>query len=83
MEKINKWVFKPHLLIVILAISLFLNVYGLKWGLPDRWSPDEHVARTLRMIGEKKITSSGDFGHPNFYKVILAGYMSPFLAFLP
>lgn len=41
MEKINKLVFKPYLLIIILAISLFLNVYGLKWGLSDRWFAKE------------------------------------------
>ncbi|MBN3038350.1 MAG: glycosyltransferase family 39 protein [Candidatus Omnitrophica bacterium] len=69
---------KLNPIIFILAISLFLNLFGIGWGLPDRWHPDEHVAQTLQMIGERKIV---DFYHPPFYKIVLAGYMVPFLAY--
>lgn len=35
---------KSHwLLIIILAVNFSLNVWGIDWGLPERWHPDEVV----------------------------------------
>lgn len=40
-----------RLLWSILALSLFLNVWGITWGLPERWHPDELTQRAENMVG--------------------------------
>lgn len=70
------------LLILILVIKFFLNLYGLSWGLPDRWNIDESVAETLRMIADLRYYSPEDLGHPTFYKYVLGLFLGIYLAFL-
>ena len=69
-------------LIIILCINLFLSVYGINWGLPNRWCVDEQVANTLRLISSKSIFTVVDIGHPTFYNLILAIFILPYLLFL-
>ena len=59
----------------ILAFILFLyftlTVYGITWGLPDRWNVDEQVAKTLRLIHSKSPLTLVDETHPQFYNFIV------------
>ncbi len=66
----------------ILLIKFLFNVYGINWGLPDRWNIDEQVAAVLRMIAEKAYYSTVDLWHPTFYKLTLAIFIAPYLAYL-
>lgn len=38
-------------LLGILALSLLLNVWGIGWGVPERWHPDEVTQRAENMVG--------------------------------
>jgi hypothetical protein len=44
-----KWI-----LLIILAINFALNIWGIEWGLPERWHPDELMdkAENMYAIGE-------------------------------
>ncbi|MBI2371640.1 MAG: glycosyltransferase family 39 protein [Deltaproteobacteria bacterium] len=64
-----------------MGVSLALNVYGIWWGLPDRWNVDEDVARALRVIGERSIISR-DLIHPPLYKFFLAAILAPYFLLL-
>ncbi|MEW6008505.1 MAG: glycosyltransferase family 39 protein [Candidatus Omnitrophota bacterium] len=79
LRKLNK---QGYILILILMLNLFLNVYGINWGLPNRWNVDEQVATSLRMLHEKSIVTSDDFGHPTFYYFFLILVLSLFIIFL-
>ena len=61
--------------ILILLAAFLLNAYGSHWGLPYRLNPDEHVARTLRMIKNRSpnlyLEEKGKIGHPTFYNMVL------------
>ncbi len=70
------------ILLSILAVSLFLNIFGIAWGLPDRWNPDEQIAKYLRIASELSIISSDDIFHPTFYAWILIPVMLPYVVFL-
>lgn len=70
------------LLFLILSLSLALNAYGLKWGLPSRWCVDEPVAGALGMIAEKSILPKGDFFHPTFHYFLLIALFLPTLFLL-
>jgi hypothetical protein len=41
----------PPALPVILLISFGLNTWGITWGLPERWHPDELTQRAENMVG--------------------------------
>lgn len=75
MKKIN------FLLIIILIINFWLNAFGIRWGLPDRWNVDQKVTESLRMISSGSIISS-DYYHPPFYLYILSASFVPYLSFL-
>lgn len=71
------------ILIAIIAINLFLNVYGNDWGLPSRWYVDEKVANVLHMISGKTAVDIYDFYyHPTGYQLFLALCFFPFFAYL-
>lgn len=70
------------LLLIILATTFFLGIYGLQWGLPDRWNIDESIAKTLRMMANKTYYCKEDMGHPTFYKFVLALFFGFYLLVL-
>jgi 4-amino-4-deoxy-L-arabinose transferase-like glycosyltransferase len=39
----------------ILALSLVLNLWGIHWGAPNSWHPDEITERALSMVAERSI----------------------------
>jgi Dolichyl-phosphate-mannose-protein mannosyltransferase len=39
----------------IIAISLILNLWGIRWGAPASWHPDEITDRTIAMIADRSI----------------------------
>lgn len=69
-------------LVFILLITLFLNIYGINWGLPSRWNVDEPVTDVLRMIGERSLYNKNDFEHPTFYYFALAFSLAPYFLYL-
>ena len=70
------------ILAIILIAHFALSVYGIEWGLPDRWNPDEQVAKTLRFITSRSALTVVDTTHPPFYNFILALFLIPYLLFL-
>lgn len=71
------------ILVVIIVINLFLNVYGNNWGLPSRWYVDEKVANVLHMLSDRTTIDAYDFYyHPTGYQIFLAVCLLPFLAYL-
>lgn len=70
----------PLFLFSILAISLFLNLYGIKWGLPAQWHPDESA--TIKTIVIPMARNSDPNPHnflkPSFYYYFLELALSPY-----
>ncbi|MFH1045744.1 MAG: glycosyltransferase family 39 protein [Candidatus Omnitrophota bacterium] len=66
-------------IVFILLIAFILNVFGICWGLPYRLNPDEHVARTLRMLKEKTLNlyleDKDKIGHPTCYSIFLGFFL--------
>lgn len=42
-------------LLAILMFSLLINAWGINWGLPERWHPDELTQRAENMVGEPSL----------------------------
>jgi 4-amino-4-deoxy-L-arabinose transferase-like glycosyltransferase len=71
------------ILFLLIALNLFLNVYGNDWGLPSRWHSDEKVANVLHMLHERSIIDTrGYFFQPTGYHFILGAWLMPYLIFL-
>jgi hypothetical protein len=68
--------------IILFMISLFLNVYGFWWGLPNyySWSVDDMTPHDpLKLI---KNHLKGDYIYPIFHFVLSDVVYSPYLAYL-
>lgn len=63
----NKW-----LLILILITSFTLNFWGIDWGLPERWHPDEMVDKAELMY-ELRIPDHNyhAYGSLPFYQIVM------------
>lgn len=70
------------MLLVIVMVHFLLTVYGIWWGLPDRWNTDEHVAKALRFITSGSPFTVVDTAHPQAYDILLGIWMLPYLAVL-
>ncbi len=61
---------------LLASLSLFLNIWGIEWGLPVNWHPDELVKRAGEMI---KIASFDHnyyaYGAWSVYEVLLGAIM--------
>ena len=66
---------ESKILIAILLLSIFLNILGVNWGLPDRWNVDEPVAAALKMAYNKQLIPVDDPYHPTFYHFFLIFFM--------
>lgn len=69
-------------LILILALNFCLTIYGIWWGLPDRWNTDEHIAKALKFIASGSVFTVVDTAHPQAYDILLGLWMAPYLAVL-
>jgi Dolichyl-phosphate-mannose-protein mannosyltransferase len=77
----------PRPLWAILALSLTLNLWGIWFGLPDSWHPDELVSRSVAMARQfTLIPSSYLYGSMHYYlmlAVIVPTYLVTELLSLP
>ena len=64
----------------ILVISLFLNLYGLEWGLPSCWNVDQSVTTALNML-KNRTPFPQDYLHPALYYYVLVMFIAPYLTF--
>lgn len=73
---------KKIILLAVLVLTFFLNIFGITWGLPSKWCIDEPVTDALKTIAAKSILPMGDGFHPTFHYVILIIFLAPVLLFL-
>src|SRR3990167_8552207 len=66
-------------LVGIVALNVALTVYGLGWGLPDRWCLDEQVASSLRLLQSRSVLTVVSVIHPQLYNFFLAVLFVPYL----
>lgn len=66
----------------ILLLSGSLMVYGLWWGLPDRWCFDEQVTYSLRLLASGSPFTVANAVHPQLYNFFLAAVLAPYLLYL-
>lgn len=57
---------------IILLLSFLLNVWGINWGLPERWHPDEMTGAALRMGYYKSLNPHHfAYGSLHYYQIML------------
>ena len=66
-------------LAAIVALNVALTLYGLGWGLPDRWCLDEQVASSLRLLQSRSMLTVVSVIHPQLYNFFLAALFVPYL----
>ena len=55
----------------IVAVSLLLNLWGIDFGLPERWHPDEITGRAIAMARELSLNPHEfRYGSLHFYQVL-------------
>lgn len=80
---------KRYLLPIILIIGLFLRLYGIKWGLPDKehfysYYPDEYnTINTLQTVnpGRFNFTPPVPNGNPTFFQFLVGFFVKLFSLF--
>lgn len=68
----HKWI-----LLIILAVNFALNIWGIEWGLPERWHPDELLDKAENMY------AIGELNHNYYTYGALPFYQTEFLAIAP
>lgn len=59
-------------LLIILLLSIFLNLWGINWGLPERWHPDEMTGAALEMGYYKHLNPHHfAYGSLHYYQIML------------
>lgn len=74
----------PKIMFFIIALSFCLNIYGLYWGLPQMWHPDEaawNVVPALQMLRTRDFNPHF-FVHPSFHLYLLGAIFAPYVLFL-
>ena len=71
-----------YLLAGVLGVNLALTLHGITWALPDRWSFDEQVVYSLRLLASGSPLTVTNAIHPQLYNFFLAIAFVPYLAFL-
>lgn len=70
-------------LALVIALKIALSLYGITWGLPDRWCLDERINAPLRMLAERTFFhSSVEPYHPMLYYYFLLAFLGPYLLVL-
>jgi Dolichyl-phosphate-mannose-protein mannosyltransferase len=79
--KINQ--LAPFLLLSILVISLCLNLYGINWGLPSQWHPDESttIKGFVIPMARNSDPNPHNFLKPSFYYYFLELVLSPYYVY--
>ena len=72
---------KGKALFIIFLFSLFLNIYGIDWGLPFRWNVDQAVTPSLRLAVDKTIFPIDNI-RPAFYYYLNLLVLAPYFIFL-
>jgi hypothetical protein len=58
-------------LLGIVAVSLLLNLWGIDFGLPERWHPDELTSRAIAMAGAGSLNPHEfRYGSLHFYQIL-------------
>jgi len=72
------------LLILILSLSLFLNMFGINWGLPAHWYPDEYetIEKTVIPMARNFDFNPHYFMKPSLYYYLLEMFLSPYFIYL-
>lgn len=62
---------------LILIISVALNLWGNRWGLPNAWHPDEVTRRAISMVSDRTVNPDHfAYGGLQYY-VVAAGAIIP------
>ena len=62
----------PRKLLGVLLLSFLLNAWGINWGLPDRWHPDEITDTASDMLARRSLNPHFfAYGPLHYYEVIL------------
>lgn len=69
------------LILTICAISLFLNIYGIWWGLPIVWHPDE-IVHSVKVMAVDLDPNPHNFAYPSFHKYVTGIALSPYFIYL-
>ena len=69
--KANPW------LLLVLALSLALNLWGNRWGQPEQWHPDEITDRTKGMVGRRTVNPGFAFYGGMHYFTLALGAVVP------
>ena len=56
----------------ILILSLILNLWGIRWGAPKFWHPDEITDRAISMVAARSINPH-HFAYGGFHYYVLGG----------
>lgn len=59
--------------LTILMLSLLMNAWGIGWGLPQRWHPDELTQRAENMVGEPSLNPHY-FAYGSFHYYLIAAF---------
>lgn len=73
--------FNKEIICIIFLLSLFFNIYGVKWGLPARWNVDQTVSASLHLIGDKTIFPRDNI-RPAFYYYLNLLVLLPYFIYL-
>ena len=58
-------------LMAILMLSLLLNLWGIHWGLPNRWNADEVTQRAKEMVVDRSLNPHFfAYGALHYYQVM-------------
>ena len=68
------------IVLAILGISLFFNLFGINWGLPSHWHPDESttISRIVIPMARNLDPNPHSFLKPSFYYYFLQVVLSPY-----
>lgn len=75
---------RHYLIILFLGISLFFNLFGIQWGLPVHWYPDEYetIEMTVIPMARNLDPNPHYFLKPSFYYYLLCVIMLPYFIYM-
>ncbi len=72
-----------YILILVLAAKIALSVYGINWGLPDRWNADERFNACIKIVTDRTfLYSNVEPYHPIIYYYFVFIWLLPYFLFL-
>ena len=72
------------ILLLVLALSCFLNLYGIQWGLPALWYPDEPetIESIVIPMARNLDPNPHIFNKPSLYYYFLEIFLLPYFLYL-